>query len=133
MRSGNAFRWVEGKVPKPRYHPISQKAQAIIDYYQGSGRVLPLIAEGLTGDAFDRAVESANTLVRRDLAKACALLGLPKITTHNARHSAAQRIKRSTDLHTASRILGHATTKQTEEYLNELDVSDIDAAFDKMQ
>lgn len=134
MRHGAAYRWVEGKVPKPRYHPVSAKAEAIIERYavETRDRVLPLVADGLAGDAFDKAVEVACASVNRALRSVCELLGLPRVTTHNARHSAAQRIKQATDIHTASRILGHATVRQTEAYLNELDVSDIEEAFRRL-
>lgn len=134
MQHGSAYRWVEGKVPKPRFHPITDKAAAIIAYYHAAERkrVLPLVADGLQGDTFDRAVESANASINTALRKVCELLGLPRVTTHNARHSAAQRIKQATDIHTASRILGHATVKQTQAYLNDLDTSEIEAAFRKL-
>lgn len=134
MRNGDAYQWVEGKVPKPRHHPVTANAAAIIEAYADPerDRVLPLVADGLAGDAFDKAVESANASINRALVTVCGLLGLPRVRTHNARHSAAQRIKKATDIHTASRILGHATVKQTQAYLNELDVSDIEDAFRKM-
>lgn len=133
MLHGDAYRWVEGKVFKPRYHRVNAKAQAVIDYYAGRGHVLPLVADGLTGDAFDKAVESANTIVNRELRKVCAMLGLPRVTTHNARHTAAHRIRKVTkDIHAAQRILGHASAKQTEDYLNDLDTSPMDEVFDKL-
>lgn len=134
MRDGDAYKWIEGKVPKPRYHPVRPKAQAIIDYYASDRfRVLPLVADHLTGDAFDRAVESANTLVRRELTKVCELLGLPRVTTHSARHSAAHRMKTTLkDIHTTSKILGHAKVEQTRQYLDELDTTPIDEAFSKL-
>lgn len=131
MYREGAFRWIEGKVPKPRLHPVSEKAQRIIDKYRGGKNVLPLIPDGLTGDEWTEAKNRSNKSVNEWLGKACKMLGIPRITTHNARHTGAQRIKTNTkDVHLASRILGHATIAQTEAYFNELDETGIAEAVD---
>lgn len=42
-------------------------------------------------------------------------------------------MRRTLNVHTASKILGHATVKQTEEYFAELSTDEIDRAFKDME
>lgn len=136
MIEDGAFRWIEGKVPKPRYHPINPEAQAIMDIYRGrsGGFVLPHLEEGMGEDQTLVRIEVTTVVINRALASVCGRLGISKLTTHNARHTAAKRIKALTnDVHVAKRILGHSKIAQTEVYLDDLDNSDIDEVFKRMR
>lgn len=134
MIEDGAFRWIEGKVPKPRYHPINPEARAIMDLYPGVGYVLPHLRDGMNEDQVLARIEGATTVINEALKAICARLGISRVTTHNARHTAAKRIKALTsDIHIAKRILGHSKIAQTEVYLDDLDNSDIDAVFVRMR
>lgn len=136
MIESNAFQWIEGKVPKPRYHPINPEARAIIDLYKGrsGGFILPHLHEGLTEDQTLARIEGATQVINHCLESICKRLGIKKLTTHNARHTAAKRIKSLTgDIHVAKRILGHAKISQTEVYLDGLDTSEVDEVFKLMR
>lgn len=133
MLHDGAFRWTEGKVPKPRRHPLRVHADTIAERYKGGSFVVPILQDGMTPDEVSRKIESANASLNSALRTACEIIGLPRVRMHNARHTGAQRIKMATgDVHAARMILGHATTKQTEEYLNDFDQSAVDAVFDKL-
>lgn len=137
MYSNGAFRWSKGKVGRVRYHPVNAKAREIIAKYrvEGDPRVLPLIALPLPKDKDQWAtrIEQRLVVVNRQLRRACERVGIPVVTTHNARHSAAHRIKTMTkDVHVARQILGHATIRQTEVYLNDLDHEGVDEVIGGM-
>lgn len=129
MEQDGAYRWIEGKVKRARYHPIRAKARATLDKYSGNHFALPWLKQGLSKAEEEKAIESATSVCNTALAEVARILDLPVVSTHNARHTAAERLKRTTDIHTASKVLGHAKVSQTERYLAQLDTSLVDDAI----
>lgn len=134
MLHDGQFRWIEGKVPKPRRHPVRDHARAILERYKGGVYVMPILADGMEPDAISRKIESANASLNKALRTACEIIGVPRVKMHNARHTGAQRIKNATgDVHAARMILGHSTVRQTEDYFNDFDEEAVNAVFDKIE
>lgn len=133
MRTDTGWEWVAGKVLRQRWAPHSEEVDAIARKWSGSTYVVPLITEGLSGDALAMAVSSANAWVNRALKDIARLAGVRPITTHSARHTWANEAKRATgDIHAVSRILGHARTSTTERYLSKFDRDAVAEVFRKM-
>jgi len=134
MVDGDAITWTAGKVPKPRWVPLSAGALAIMERHRGAFYILPLIPEGLQGDALEQAIESATSTLNRSLKDVCRVLSIRPLTMHMARHTWAETAQGATlDVRSVSRILGHARTATTERYLSRFDRVMIKDVFDRIE
>ena len=77
------------------------------------------------------AISSANAYINKDLRKLAKLAGIDKkISFHSARHSWAVRaLQRGMRIEYVSKIMGHASVKQTEVYAQIVN-EELDKAMD---
>ncbi|MCB9233940.1 MAG: site-specific integrase [Bacteroidia bacterium] len=78
--------------------------------------------------------ESKTVMINRYLKILAEKAGVDaKVTTHTARHSAADFLRRqNVNVYDISKILGHSSIKVTEAYLKTLDVDSMDSAMDSL-
>lgn len=71
---------------------------------------------------------SANVLCNKSLKRIGKLIGQPDLHIHSARHTFAFHLKtKGVNINAIKDSLGHSTTRQTENYLDELDDSSLDS------
>lgn len=96
--------------------------------------ILPSTKEYPTTTAFQRAIDSKNTVVNENLRKAAKVAGVEThVSTHIARHSFADFArKQGMDLYSLSKALGHSSLTMTEQYLKSFDEETVDEAFEEI-
>jgi integrase/recombinase XerC len=109
---------VFGKGAKERTVPYGVPAERAIDAYLRHAR--PALAGSRSGSALligARGGRLAGTTVRRIVAAAAAGAGLPHLSPHGLRHSAATHlVEGGADLRAVQEILGHASLSSTQIY-----------------
>ena len=109
---------VFGKGAKERAVPYGVPAQDALDAWLRSGR--PQLAGPASGDALfigARGGRLQQTVVRRIVADAARLAGLPHTSPHDLRHSAATHLlDGGADLRAVQDLLGHASLSSTQIY-----------------
>ncbi|GAB3972068.1 tyrosine recombinase XerC [Plantactinospora veratri] len=109
---------VLGKGAKERTVPYGLPAQRALDDWLRIGR--PHLAGPESGTALLLGVRGGRlqpTVVRRIVADYARVTGLPRISPHGLRHSAATHLlEGGADLRTVQELLGHATLSSTQIY-----------------
>ena len=109
---------VFGKGAKERTVPYGAPAEAALDRYLRRAR--PALARPHSGSALllgARGGRLTGTAVRRIVADAAARAGLPHLSPHGLRHSAATHlVEGGADLRAVQEILGHASLSSTQIY-----------------
>lgn len=120
--------------------PLKQKPLfEIFEYYRvrekGDDDYLFPILKGKHEDEmiFKKDISTANALMNKNLKKVALKAGLGNgIGFHIARHSFADiSRKKGINIYDISKMLGHASIKQTEDYLKSLDTETFNAAYKK--
>jgi integrase/recombinase XerC len=109
---------VFGKGAKERTVPYGAPAEAALDRYLRRAR--PALARPHSGSVLllgARGGRLTSTAVRRIVAEAAARAGLPHLSPHGLRHSAATHlVEGGADLRAVQEILGHASLSSTQIY-----------------
>jgi integrase/recombinase XerC len=109
---------VLGKGAKERSVPYGVPAQRALDGWLRHGR--PRLATGASGDALFVGLRGGRlqpTVVRRIVADAARAAGLPHVSPHDLRHSAATHLlDGGADLRAVQDLLGHASLSSTQIY-----------------
>jgi integrase/recombinase XerC len=109
---------VFGKGAKERTVPYGAPAEAALDRYLRRAR--PALARPHSGSALllgARGGRLTSIAVRRIVAEAAARAGLPHLSPHGLRHSAATHlVEGGADLRAVQEILGHASLSSTQIY-----------------
>jgi integrase/recombinase XerC len=109
---------VFGKGAKERTVPYGAPAEEALDGYLRHAR--PALVGERSGSALllgARGGRLASTAVRRIVAAASARAGLPRLSPHGLRHSAATHlVEGGADLRAVQEILGHASLSSTQIY-----------------
>ncbi|MFC7547647.1 tyrosine recombinase XerC [Plantactinospora sp. GCM10030261] len=109
---------VLGKGAKERSVPYGVPAQQALDRWLRSGR--PAIATTSSGDALMLGARGGRlqpAVVRRIVATYATASGLPRVTPHGLRHSAATHLlEGGADLRAVQELLGHAALSSTQIY-----------------
>jgi integrase/recombinase XerC len=109
---------VLGKGAKERSVPYGRPAEAAVAAWLRSGR--PALARPGSGPALllgERGGRLNPTMVRRLVARYAAAAGLPDISPHGLRHSAATHLlEGGADLRSVQELLGHASLASTQIY-----------------
>jgi integrase/recombinase XerC len=109
---------VFGKGAKERTVPYGAPAEEAVDGYLRRAR--PALVGERSGSALllgARGGRLASTAVRRIVAAASARAGLPRLSPHGLRHSAATHlVEGGADLRAVQEILGHASLSSTQIY-----------------
>lgn len=115
---------------------IHSKMQALLDQYDRSTEfIFPFVSSWPSTRTEQRGiVGSLNVVVNRNLKRLGELAGIEKeITFHMARHSLAFHLKqKQVSVHTIKDTLGHADTKTTEDYLEQLDDEYLDEKLESV-
>lgn len=114
--------------------PVLPQARAILDRYPRRPRsayVFPMLDryDTSTPEGLHRAISSQTALVNKYLQKIAAAAGIDRrITTHLARHSLADYLRRlDWSIYDISKLLNHASIRETEKYLAGFDSDDLDS------
>lgn len=109
---------VFGKGAKERAVPYGVPAQHALDVWLSTGR--PRLTDADSGDALFLGARGGRlqpTVVRRIVADAARLAGLPHTSPHDLRHSAATHLlDGGADLRAVQDLLGHASLSSTQIY-----------------
>lgn len=118
------------KTGNPKNIDIPPVAAEILRHYVNDdsdreARVFPIL-DGYnisTPEKFDRAVQSRNAIVNKNLKKLAELAGInPRVSFHMSRHSFADlALKSGWGIKKIQAALGHANVRVTENYLKDFD------------
>lgn len=115
--------------------PLTSEAEEILSHYDGpydGGWVFPILdGYGPEHERLVRKKEAQNATVNELLKDIAAEVDLEKrVTFHLARNAAAWRLYKSIgDIYKVSKLLGHSSVQQTEEYLEGFEDDSLDDDF----
>ena len=123
---------VFGKGAKERAVPYGQPAQAAFDTWVRRGR--PRLAAAASGPALllgERGGRLQATMVRKIVSDYAQAAGLPHLSPHGLRHTAATHLlEGGADLRSVQELLGHASLSSTQIYTH-VSIERLRAAFDQ--
>ena len=123
---------VFGKGAKERAVPYGQPAQAAFDTWVRHGR--PRLAAAASGPALllgERGGRLQATIVRKIVSDYAQAAGLPHLSPHGLRHTAATHLlEGGADLRSVQELLGHASLSSTQIYTH-VSIERLRAAFDQ--
>jgi len=113
---------------------IHARLKSILDQYNGKGFIFPYVNE-LPDDPreYKKVMDVLNVQVNRELKVVAALAGIAPFTFHQARHTFAYHLKKTTDsIHVIKDALAHSSSQTTEIYLKTLDDTVLDKEMEKL-
>ena len=119
---------------------LLDKVKLIFEKYKKSEsqkHIFPILPENsgkLNEFEIYRIISNQNAIINRDLKKIAKLIGTStKISTHIARHSAADYLRsRNVDIFSISEFLGHSNIRITQNYLSSMKDSESDAILSEV-
>jgi integrase len=136
---GQTLHFIMGKTKKPYRIELLPQALNIINLHAHRRSrhkyVFPLLSDDVKREdylIFRQAVGAKCALVNANLAVIAGHLGIPKFSTHTARHSIADYMRvRGLSIYSISKLLRHANLQITEQYLQAFDGDSVSKEFAK--